>query len=58
MVRAKEIFSLTGGITIISQPFHIERALYIAEKNDIDAIGYGAANISLSFGAMPYIREI
>lgn len=58
IVRAKEIFSLTGSLTIISQPFHVERALYIAEKYDIDAIGYGAANISLSFGALPYIREI
>lgn len=30
IVRAKEVFSLTGGFTIISQPFHVERALYIA----------------------------
>ncbi|MBP9779349.1 YdcF family protein [Candidatus Gracilibacteria bacterium] len=58
IVRAKEIFSLTGGITIISQPFHIERALFISNAYHIDAIGYGAANISLKFGAYPYIREI
>ncbi len=58
IVRAKEIFSLTWGITIISQPFHVERALYIAEKYDIDAIGYGAANVSLALWAIPYIREI
>lgn len=58
VVRAKEIFSLTGSFTIISQPFHVERALFLARVNDIDAIGFGAANISLRIGAMPYIREI
>ena len=58
IVRAKEIFSLTGGLTIISQPFHIERALFISNSYHIEAIWYGAANISLKFGAYPYIREI
>jgi SanA protein len=58
VVRASEVFSLTGGFTIISQPFHIERALYLAEANGIDAIGYGAANVSLEYGLYAYIREI
>lgn len=58
IVRAKEIFSITGWLTIISQPFHVERALFISDAYKIDAIGYGAANISLKFGALPYIREI
>ncbi len=58
IVRAQEIFSLTWGITIISQPFHIERAMYIADAYGMDTIWYGAANISLRFGAYPYIREI
>ncbi len=58
MVRAREIFSLTGWITIISQPFHIERAMFIADAYDIDTIWYGAANVSLSFWAYPYLREI
>lgn len=40
VVRASEVFSLTGGFTIISQPFHVERALYLARANGIDAIGY------------------
>jgi SanA protein len=31
VVRAKEVFSLTGNITLISQPFHVERALFIAK---------------------------
>lgn len=58
VVRAKEVFSLTGGFTIISQPFHIERALFLAKANKIDAIGYGAANVSLEYGLFAYIREI
>jgi SanA protein len=58
VVRASEVFSLTGGFTIISQPFHIERALYLAQANGIDAIGYGAANVSLEYGLYAYLREI
>lgn len=58
VVRASEIFSLTGSFTIISQPFHVERALFLARFNDIDAIGFWAANVSLQFGLFPYIREI
>jgi SanA protein len=57
VVRAREIFGLNT-FTIISQPFHIERAIYIAQANGIDTIGYGAANISIKFGVLPYIREI
>jgi len=58
VVRASEVFSLTGGFTLISQPFHIERALYLAQANHIDAIGYGAANVSLKYGLYAYLREI
>jgi SanA protein len=58
MVRAKEVFSLSGGFTVISQPFHIERALYLGDMRGISAIGYGAANVSLRYGPMAYLREI
>ncbi|MBX9809589.1 YdcF family protein [Candidatus Gracilibacteria bacterium] len=58
IIRAHEIFSLTGGFTIISQPFHVERALFLAQANNIEAIGYGAANVSLEFGLYAYLREI
>lgn len=58
VIRAKEVFSLTGGMTIISQPFHVERALFIAEGHRIDAIGYGAANVSILIAPRVYIREI
>ena len=47
VIRAKEIFSIQDDLIIISQPFHIERALFLAKKNNINAIGYGAADVSL-----------
>ena len=58
VVRAHDVFSLTGGFIIVSQPFHVERALYLAKANNIDAIGYGAANVSLEYGLYAYLREI
>ena len=43
IVRCKEIFSCKK-ITVISQRFHAERALYIAAEYDIDAIAFTAAD--------------
>lgn len=58
IIRAKEIFGQTK-LTIISQRFHNERAVYIARWYDIDAIGYNAKEIrnSRSFLKTGYIRE-
>ncbi len=58
VIRAKEVFSIHNSVTFISQPFHLERALFIAKVHGIDAIGYSAANVSLRYGPMPYFREI
>ncbi len=58
VVRASEVFGQGSGFTIISQPFHVERALFIARARHIDAIGYGSANISIELGLRTYIREI
>ncbi len=44
VVRAKEVFG-QDKITIISQQFHNERALYLAEYYGIDAIGYNAKDV-------------
>lgn len=41
MVRAREIFGLNT-FTVISQPFHNERALYLASCNGLDAIAFNA----------------
>ena len=54
MVRAKEIFGQTS-ITVISQKFHNQRAIYIANQFNIDAVGFNAKNPKT--GRMPYARE-
>ena len=41
VVRAKEIFGQTR-LVIISQRFHNERAIWIAEHYGVDAIGFNA----------------
>ena len=41
MVRAKEIFGQTS-VTVISQKFHNQRAIYIADHFSIKAIGFNA----------------
>lgn len=45
MVRAKEIFG-QNTLTIISQKFHNERALYIAQRENITAIGFNAQDVT------------
>ncbi|MDO6605299.1 SanA/YdcF family protein [Arenibacter palladensis] len=56
MVRAKYIFGLDS-VTIISQKFHNERAIYLAEQKGLFAIGYNADGISLNQGLKVQIRE-
>lgn len=56
VVRCKEIFGQTN-ITIISQQFHNERALYIADECQIDAVAFNAQSPSMKFGVKTYIRE-
>lgn len=45
VVRAKKVFGCKA-ITIISQAFHNERAIYIASYYDIDAIAFNAADVN------------
>lgn len=56
VIRAKEIFGQQS-ITIISQQFHNERAIYLAEENGIKAIGFNAKNVSGRYGIKVRIRE-
>ena len=44
MIRAKEIFGINDFI-VVSQKYHLQRALYIANANDIIAIGYRAKDV-------------
>lgn len=56
VVRAEAIFGQKN-ITIISQQFHNERAIYIAGKRGINAIGYNARDIDGKSGFKVKLRE-
>ncbi|WP_153800396.1 SanA/YdcF family protein [Foetidibacter luteolus] len=56
VVRLKEIFG-QDSVTIISQLFHNERAIYTAEKTGVNAIGFNAADVDGYTGAETYCRE-
>ncbi len=56
VVRAKEIFGLNS-ITIVSQKFHNERAIYLAKNFKINAVGYNAKDIKGRYGMKTKLRE-
>lgn len=56
VVRSKEIFG-QNSITIISQQFHNERAIYIAGLKDIEAVGFNAKDVSVHYGFKTRLRE-
>lgn len=56
VIRAKKIFGQQN-LTIISQKFHNERAIYLAEKNEINAVGFNAKDVSGRNGLSTKIRE-
>jgi len=56
VVRCKEIFG-QNSITIISQQFHNERAIYIANFKDIDAVGFNAKDVNVHYGLKTRLRE-
>jgi SanA protein len=56
MVRVKEIFGQTD-VTIISQQFHNERAIFIAQKEQIEAIGFNAQDVPLHADLKVKTRE-
>ncbi len=56
MVRAKEVFGLSK-VTIISQKFHNQRAIYLANKKGLDAIGFNAKDVKGNFGLKIHARE-
>lgn len=56
VIRAKAVFGLEE-VTIISQQFQNERAIFIAEKNGIKAIGYNAKDVEGADGLKVKTRE-
>lgn len=56
MIRVKEIFGQEK-VTVISQHFHNERAIYIASKLGIDAVGFDAQDVGTRYGRTTMLRE-
>ncbi|MGB5191211.1 SanA/YdcF family protein [Robiginitalea sp.] len=56
MIRANIVFGLDS-VTVISQEFHNERALFIASKKNLYAIGFSAEDIDGSPGIKVHLRE-
>ncbi len=54
--RLKEIFG-QDSVAIISQQFHNERAIYIANREGIYAIGINAPDVNKYFGFKTQLRE-
>lgn len=56
VVRAEEIFGQHSFI-IISQRFHNERAVFLAQKKGIEAYGYNAKDVNKKAGLKTNLRE-
>lgn len=56
VIRAKEVFG-QDSITIISQEFQNQRALFIAKNHDIYAVGYNAKEAPKTYSNRVVIRE-
>lgn len=56
VIRCKKVFG-QNKVTIISQEFHNDRALFIAQKYDLDAVGFNAEDVGFRNGLRTSIRE-
>ena len=56
VIRAKAVFG-QDSITIISQQFHNERAIYLSKHNDIKAVAFNAKDVSGRYGLKVQLRE-
>lgn len=57
VMRAKEVYGQTN-VTIISQNFHNQRAIYIARGAGIDAIGFNATDVDSYGSFLTRLREL
>jgi SanA protein len=56
VVRCKEVFG-EDSVTIVSQEFHNQRALFIANKNQVNAIGFNAQEVNKNYSFKTRVRE-
>ncbi len=56
MVRAKEIFQLSR-LTVISDGFHLPRAVFIGRHHGLDVTGVASAKVALNHSLKTEVRE-
>ncbi len=56
IVRAKVVFELNE-LVVISQGFHVKRAVYIGQQRDVEVIGYIAEGVGGRGGFRTHLRE-
>lgn len=56
IIRAKKVFGETQ-MTVISQKFHNERAIFIGNRNRMKLIGFNAQDVPQGYGAKTMMRE-
>ncbi|WP_196884969.1 vancomycin high temperature exclusion protein [Aureivirga sp. CE67] len=56
VVRANKVFG-QDSFTIISQKFHNERAVFIAENKNLNVVGFNAREVSSRYSIKTVIRE-
>jgi SanA protein len=56
VIRCKEVFCQTD-IIIITQRFHLHRSLFLANRFDINAIGFTAKDVPKAYAIKTTIRE-
>ena len=56
VVRSNEVFG-EDSITIISQEFHNQRALFISNKHNINAIGFNSKEVNKNYSFKTRFRE-
>jgi len=56
IIRLKEIFG-QDSVTLITQQFHNERAIYVSSNEGISAIGYNAKDVGSRQGMKTQLRE-
>ncbi|MBA5628259.1 SanA/YdcF family protein [Moheibacter lacus] len=56
VLRAKEVFG-QDSLTIISQEFHNERAIFIGKNHDIYSLGFNANNVPKGYSTITITRE-
>lgn len=56
MVRARDVFGQPGFV-VVSQRFHNERAIFLARRLGIAAVGFNAADVPAGYGRLTMLRE-